>query len=475
MEKWFSVCFLAPRIITSTIELREYRSTMDAPLYHVGDQVWVKNGTSGEHEELATILDLPNRTRVPDRIRIKYFASGDEVLVEYDKVQSLISKRRQELFRRIEQNDDTLKLVWIGNVDGALYNVKDFGRFGASVAGNTNIKRLGIDLCEIPSFFEVDRDFFEGLKSNTSIRELSINCGTNNIMRGLGVTGRGILNVYQENNNNLTCLEVRYCDLDMGVEHIIAATLRRCTNLKKIKLTDTNISYEQLLAIVEAVRGHHSLEQLLLYGNRIGNAGCEAIATLLEDPNSNLRILNLGSNAIDNDGAIALTNSLVNNTKLKALYLYSNPIDQGTGDAFARILCNKSSIKQTYISNHTLQELCLPRLAGDQVASLVNMNKKTSKSHIAMRKILKYHPNIDMEPLFDWDLEGERSLKALPYVVAWYDRAVEVDEKYREGFCVKEQKLSAMYQFARAMPLLFVPTSHIKGNEKKRKIYDMCK
>ena len=98
--------------------------------------------------------------------------------------------------------------------------MKDFGRFGASVAGNTNIKRLGIDLCEIPSFFEVDRDFFEGLKSNTSIRELSINCGTNNIMRGLGVTGRGILNVYQENNNNLTCLEVRYCDLEMGVEHI---------------------------------------------------------------------------------------------------------------------------------------------------------------------------------------------------------------------------------------------------------------
>ena len=92
---------------------------MDAPLYHVGDQVWVKTGTSGEYEELATILDLPNRT-IPDRIRIKYLSSGDEVLVEYEKVQSLISKRRHELFRRIEQNDDTLKLVWIGNIEGAL-------------------------------------------------------------------------------------------------------------------------------------------------------------------------------------------------------------------------------------------------------------------------------------------------------------------------------------------------------------------
>ena len=193
IENWESASFWNQGLHQLLLLNYANSSTMDAPLYHVGDQVWVKTGTSGEeHEELATILDLPNRTRVPDRIRIKYFASGDEVLVEYDKVQSLISKRRQELFRRIEQNDDTLKLVWIGNVEGALYNAKDFGRFGASVAGNTNIERLGIDLCEIPSFFEVDRDFFEGLKSNTSIRELSINCGTNNIMRGLGVTGRGI-------------------------------------------------------------------------------------------------------------------------------------------------------------------------------------------------------------------------------------------------------------------------------------------
>ena len=453
---------------TVTIELR---STMDAPLYHVGDQVWVKTGTSGEHEELATILDLPNRTRVPDRIRIKYFASGDEVLVEYVKVQSLISKRRQELFRRIEQNDGTLKLVWIGNIECALYNVKDFGRFGASVAGNTNIERLGIDLSRVPSLFEVDRDFFDGLKSNASIRELSINCGTNNIMRGLGVTGRGILNVYQENNNNLTCLEVRYCGLEMGVEHIIATTIRRCTNLRKIMLTDSNISYEQLLAIVEAVRGHHSLEQLYLYGNGIGNAGCIAIATLLSDPNSNINHINLGRNAIDNEGATILANVLANNTKLRNLYMYHNPIDQGTEDAFARILCNKSSIKQIYSSNHTLKELSLQQRKGHHLGYLLKLNERTNKRHVAIRKILEYHPSIDMEPLLNWDLEGEgeRNLKALPYVVAWYDRAVMVDAECGEGFCVKEQKLSAMYQFARAMPLLFVPTHHIKGENNKRK------
>ena len=119
IENWESASFWNQGLHQLLLLNYANTSTMDAPLYHVGDQVWVKTGTSGEYEELATILDLPNRT-IPDRIRIKYFASGDEVLVEYDKVQSLISKRRQELFRRIEQNDDTLKLVWIGNIEGAL-------------------------------------------------------------------------------------------------------------------------------------------------------------------------------------------------------------------------------------------------------------------------------------------------------------------------------------------------------------------
>ena len=89
-------------------------------------------------------------------------------------------------------------------------------------------------------------------------------------------------------------------------------------------------------------------------------------------------------------------------------------------------------------------------------------------------KIVKYHfHQIDMEPLFDWNMEGEgeRDLKALPYVIAWFDRAAKVVVGYgmqRDyGMHLDREKLSSIYQFARALPLFFVPPS-------KRAVGKMC-
>ena len=81
------------------------------------------------------------------------------------------------------------------------------------------------------------------------------------------------------------------------------------------------------------------------------------------------------------------------------------------------------------------------------------MNKGKNKSHVAIKKVLKYHPNTDMEPLFEWNTEGEgeRDLKALPYVlpyvVAWFERAGEaVADDEGESVVVDVRKLSAIYQ-----------------------------
>ena len=68
--------------------------------------------------------------------------------------------------------------------------------------------------------------------------------------------------------------------------------------------------------------------------------------------------------------------------------------------------------------------------------------------------------------------EGEHDLKALPYVIAWFERAEEAvagDEGGEENYNIGERKLSVMYQFAKAMPLLFVHTSQNKEGGKKRK------
>ena len=139
------------------------------------------------------------------------------------------------------------------------------------------------------------------------------------------------------------------------------------------------------------------------------------------------------------------------------------------------MLCNTSSVNDTYRSNHTLKELVLSDEQqgqhADHLSSLLRLNRGTNKSHVAIKKILKYHPNIDMEPLFEWDADGEvgwgtMSLKALPYVVDWFGRAKEAvadedrlaDDEDTDNedddnsvsddydYCVDERKLSAIFQ-----------------------------
>ena len=97
---------------------------------------------------------------------------------------------------------------------------------------------------------------------------------------------------------------------------------------------------------------------------------------------------------------------------------------------------------------------------------------------------------MDTEPLFEWDADeeadGEQTLKALPYVIDWFKRAKEAvaDEDMDEDdeddttvsddydYRVDEKKLSAIFQCAKAMPLLFEPISRmaVDGSRKRKRI-----
>ena len=144
----------------------------------------------------------------------------------------------------------------------------------------------------------------------------------------------------------------------------------------------------------------------------------------------------------------------------------------------AKLICNTASIRDTYSSNHTLEHLVLPQRTAVQETqfAFLRLNEDANKSHVAMKKILKYHLHIDMEPFFEWNTEGEgeRDLKALPYIMAWFERAGHAVAEDRESYDLDTTKLSAIYQFAHAMPLLFVPAlHHTEGENNKRKRDDM--
>ena len=398
-----------------------------------------------------------------------------------------MDSKSQKTLRQIEQNDDQLTTLRIGSAlilngrsldnfgEFLSSDASDYSRLGTAIGNNTHLEELMVALDGAPTLDIANNEFFDGLKRNSSIIDLQLSCNRHNLVGGIG---HEILKSYQKISNNLTRLCIQHTILDNGGGNVITETLRLCTNLKAINLPDNNITDEQLLPMIEAIKGgcYTSLEQLNLFGNRIGNAGCHALVTLLEHTNSSLQYLNLNSNQIGNEGATAIANSLANNTKLRQLYLRSNPFDPSAAGIFCTVLCNTASVNDTYSSNHTLDNLFLSdeEQEGQHailLSPLRRLNRGENKSHVAIKKILKYHPNIDMEPLFEWDAEGEQTLKSLPYAIDWFGRAEEavagVEE--RDDYMIEQKKLSAIFHFAKAMPLMCVPASHTKVDDRKRK------
>ena len=394
--------------------------------------------------------------------------------------------RSEETLRRVEMNDSTLTDLQIGDVP--IYYVASYGgvflsnnsdaysRLGDLVGRNTHLTTLQLENVadELSALEFTNSKFFDGFKNNTSIRTVFLsNSRGYNIRTLVGGVGHGILKAYQENGSNLNVLHISYYGLQNGGESVIATALRSCVNLKVFSLSYGNVTDEQLLPIVDALRGHCLLENLGFEGNRlIGDRGCKAVATLFDEPNFNPRKLSLHVNRIGIEGVTAITSRLGSNTSLETLNLDNDSIDQ---NIFSTLVCNTASLDSIYSSNHTLKSIAHSIVLEPQLASLLTLNENTNKSHVAIKKILQHHPNIDVEPLFEWDMEVDRNLKALPFVVSWFQKAEEaVADEEGDNYHVDKKKLSAIYQFAKAMPLLFVPApTSVKAVDNKRKRDDM--
>lgn len=357
-----------------------------------------------------------------------------------------------ETLHRLERNDDSVTFLKLGHAHNSI-GADHFTRLGAAIAKSSHLKELEVDVYR-SALKDTEVDLFDGIKQNSSIQRLNIICGSRNIV---GTSAHEILKACH-GNNNLIRLNIQHAGLQNGGDLVIANTLMCCTKLKYIKLS-CDINDEHMLPLVEALRDS-SLEDLDLGRNRIGSVGCNALASLLRDPNNNLHTLDLSYNQIGDDGAVAIANSLANNTKLKCIYLPNNSLGQKVMDIFSKVLCDKSSINATYSSNHTLIDLAFSFRLKPLLFTLLILNQGTNKNHVAIKKILQYHPNIDMEPLFELDEGRERTLKGLPLIIDWFERAKEAVVNDRDSYYyqVEEKKLSAIYQFAQAMPELFIPT-----------------
>ena len=255
----------------------------------------------------------------------------------------------QNMLRRVDANDVECTDLKLGHSNYCQF-ISDYLKLGEAIGNNTHLESLRVALGDECALDVASKEFFYGLRRNSSMNNVTLHCNHQILVGGVE---HEILKSYQKISNNLTYLCINEAILDNGGGDVITESLRWCNNLKSTNLGDNRITAEQSLPIVEAIKGgcYTSLEKLFLYGNRVSNAGCHALATLLVDTNCNLKLLSLETNQIGNEGATAIANSLANNTTLKTLGLRNNPFDSSVLGIFSRVLCNTSSVNDMYHSN----------------------------------------------------------------------------------------------------------------------------
>ena len=283
---------------------------------------------------------------------------------------------------RVEHDDPTLTTVTVTNA--FMFNARErgqfwpiysafFSRLGVAIGGNTNLQDLYLDENDDTYLDEIGGEAFcEGMKHNSSIRNLTLMHP--NFSRGIG---RGILSEFVADNSNIESIRLRggfaaalQTLHDNGGANVLTSALSRCTNLKSFTLDNFDIDGSILHDIVSAIRGLHGLETLQYVDNNFllnnladtndnnsAKAGCEALASLLQDPNSKLRVLVLINNNINDEYTVVLANSLKGNIKLEHLYLSSNGLTQNPNtiteigwEVISGVLCNTSSVNTTHLS-----------------------------------------------------------------------------------------------------------------------------
>ena len=275
---------------------------------------------------------------------------------------------------------------------------------------------------------------------------------------------------------NLLELDLSQNSIDDGCVEVLVRGLAGCSHLQSSNLRFNRIGDDGLDALIQGLPASvYALEisyneitlsrqlpllrfkSLDLWGNSLSIDGPRVIAESLANSECHLESLYLCTNAGD-EGVATLAEGLRNNQRLTRMSLSTNIVNTTeTGwRAFSPILCDTTSIDATYNSNHTLQYLGGGASRKPQdVEMLLHLNFDRDKSRVAANKILRTHRHLDMRPLFGW------GFGLLPYVIAWLERFAKSRIKL---------KLSALYEFVRAMPMKV--TNRVAGKTKgeKRKL-----
>ena len=312
-----------------------------------------------------------------------------------------------------------------------------------------------------------------GLACQPSLKRLDL-WGISISDRGLQDLVRGLVNCNLE-KLSLVFSGNMLMDSVSGMKSL-GSLVGRTTSMRSLclreSLTDIGLHY-----LVEGIMQHCSLTELYLSHNHFITAnGLPSLSSLFRAEHCSLCILYLYGINFGNDGAAVLAGGLIGNKSLTELRF--NPTDSGITArgwaAFSRLLCDTSSVNSTYLSNHTLQQVGDYGITNtpSDILLFSRLNKLQFRA-AAICKILHSHPDIDVTPLFQFNL------KCLPLVVAWLEKAKQYLDNVNESTeSFQGRCLSAVYKFIRGMPQLVADgyrrqKKDIQSDAKKKRKFDL--
>lgn len=221
--------------------------------------------------------------------------------------------------------------------------------------------------------------------------------------------------------------------------------LGRNTMLTELCIHDMPGDRDRITALVRGIEQNRSIARLSIVRDPLGDSVLSFLSSILRSKSCSLTTLclKLGNTRVSDEVAVALADALKDNKSLKQLCFDSRDLTSVGWSAFSKLLCDTSSVNNTYLSNHTLRVLGWSD--HDDVKQLLALNKQANKQ-VATRKILKYHPDLDVGPFL-----AKSKLKLLPLVMSWFERGRVISEESEKAFDTRQ--LSTMYKFVRGVPL----------------------
>lgn len=188
----------------------------------------------------------------------------------------------------------------------------------------------------------------EGLKSNTSLRELMLSGNR------FGQDGTETLGVFLKRNKSIVRLGLASVYLGpVGIRPLSDALLVNVT-LTSLDLGFNNLGHDGIESLCEALKQNKSLLWLDLSGNQLEIHTAGKLIGEMLSVNSTLRHLMLASNHMSAEGLRLMAHGLRQNASLKHLDLYNNQFQDEGGMIVAEVLRHNQSLTEINLTGNKI-------------------------------------------------------------------------------------------------------------------------